>query len=204
MSVRLSVLAFTALVTASIAGGSFAACAAGADADEAFVKRLFGKPAGPERSSACFERAYDASHLAHHPLQKVSVMKLLVTAEPEPESKALVYSFRLRLRYRNRRGEFESTGECGRAETADSGRFGCGVDCDGGGIEVALAKDNKSVLVKVERIRTWRANAPGDDASSQSLLGGTDDRLFRLDRTRLEDCKSLVTDREELATLRLQ
>jgi hypothetical protein len=95
-----------------------------------------------------------------------------------------------------------SCGECGRAETADTGQFGCGVDCDGGGIEVALAKDDKSILVKVERFRIWRANAPDDDAPSQSLPGGADDRLFRLDRARLDDCKSLVTDREELATLR--
>jgi hypothetical protein len=97
---------------------------------------------------------------------------------------------------------FNSTGECGRAETADTGQFSCGVDCDGGGIEVALAKDDKSILVKVERIRIWRANAPDDDAPPQSLPGGADDRLFRLDRARLDDCKSLVTDREELATLR--
>jgi len=202
MSLRLSVLAFAAIVTASIAGGSVVACAAGTSADEAFVKRLFGGPADPQKSYACFVRTYDASHLAHHPLKKVKAMKLLVTAEPEPESKALVYSFRLTLQYRDRRGVFNSSGECGRAETADAGQFGCGVDCDGGGIEVALAKDDKSILVKVERIRIWRANAPDDDAPSQSQLGGADDRLFRLDRARLDDCKSLVTDREELATLR--
>jgi hypothetical protein len=129
-------------------------------------------------------------------------MKLLVTAGPEPESRALVYSFRLSLQYRDRRGVFNSSGECGHVETAGTGRFGCGVDCDGGGIEVALAKNDKSILVKVKRIRVWRANAPDDDARSQSLLGGADDRLFRLDRARLDDCKSLVTDREELATLR--
>jgi hypothetical protein len=84
MGLRLSVLVFAAIVTASIAGGSVVACAAGTSADEAFVKRLFGGPADPQKSFACFVRTYDASHLAHHPLKKVSAMKLLVTAEPEP------------------------------------------------------------------------------------------------------------------------
>src|SRR5262249_14010191 len=129
-------------------------------------------------------------------------MNLLGTAEPEPESKALVYSFRTSRRYRDRRGVFNSSGECGRAGTADTGQFGCGVDCDGGGIKVALAKDDKSILVKVERIRIWRANAPDDDPPSQAQAARAHDRLFRLDRAGLDDCKSLVTDREELATLR--
>jgi hypothetical protein len=92
-----------------------------------------------------------------------------------------------------------SSGECGRGESADAGQFGCGVDCDGGGIEVEIAKHNKSVLVKVERLRIWRNNRPDDEASAQSLVGGADDREFRLDRAGLEDCRSLVTDRQELA-----
>ena len=35
-----------------------------------------------------------------------------------------------------------------------------------------------------------------------TLNGGKDDRVFRLDRTSLDECRSLVTDRKELAAMR--
>jgi hypothetical protein len=35
-----------------------------------------------------------------------------------------------------------------------------------------------------------------------NLSGGADGRVFRLDRAPLELCKSLVTDRQELAAMR--
>ena len=48
-----------------------------------------------ERTYACFVRRYDASYLAQHLKQKVSAMKLLVTAENPPEEKITNYSFRI-------------------------------------------------------------------------------------------------------------
>ena len=36
-------------------------------------------------------------------------------------------------------------------------RFGCGVDCDGGGIGVALSKDDKSAVVRLERVQHLEA-----------------------------------------------
>ena len=39
----------------------------------AFDKRMFAGPIG-QKSSACFVRRYDASHLMQHPKQKVHVM----------------------------------------------------------------------------------------------------------------------------------
>ena len=80
-------------------------------------------------------------------------------------------------------------------------RLGCGVDCEGGGIGVALSKDDRSAIVRLERVRVWQNNKPDDDAE-RSLVGGADDRIFRLDRTDTSECASLVTDRKELAALR--
>jgi hypothetical protein len=187
--------------TALLIAGSSAALAGDGGKDDFFARRLFAGSIGKQKSYACFVRLYDGDHLARHRLQKVSAMKLLVTAEKVPEDEALNYSFRLGLKYRNRSGDFDSSGDCGHADGAAAGHFGCGVDCDGGGIGVELAKDNKSVLMKVERIRIWRNNRP-DEASSQSLVGGADDRVFRLDRAGLNACKSLITDRKEIAALR--
>ncbi|MGY3031025.1 hypothetical protein ACVIIV_000195 [Bradyrhizobium sp. USDA 4354] len=173
-----------------------------AEAD-AFNARLYaGAPA--DKAYACFVRRYDAEHLARHPKQKVASMKLLVSAEVDKEDKQLHNSFRLGFRYRHRSGDFDSSGSCNHAAFTKDGteiRLGCGVDCEGGGIGVALSKDDKSAIVRLERVRVWQNNKPDDDAE-QSLVGGADDRIFRLDRTDNRECASLVTDRKELAALR--
>jgi hypothetical protein len=74
------------------------------------------------------------------------------------------------------------------------------VDCEGGGITVELARDDKSTLVRLDSIRIWRNNKPDEDGFP--LSGGADDRVFRLDRASLDKCRSLVTDRQELAAMR--
>jgi hypothetical protein len=191
-------LAFGAVMVA-VAAASPNAFAA--DSGSAFASRLFDGPV-KQKSYACFVRVYDADHLARHPRQKVSAMTLLVTAEKVPEDPALNYSFQLGLELRNRPGAFESSGNCGHADSATSAHLGCSIDCDGGGLGVDLAADNKSMIVKVEQIRIWRQNHPDDEASNHSLVAGADDRLFRLDRASLMTCKPLITDRKELAALR--
>lgn len=170
---------------------------------EAFTTRMFAGDPG-KKAYACFIRRYDAEHLAHHPRQKVAAMKLLVSGEFDEEDKTLHYSFRLGVKYRHRTGDFDSSGYCTHVlaeQKGDEVRFGCGVDCEGGGIDVALSKDDKSAIIRLERIRIWQNNKPDDDAE-ESLVAGTDDRIFRLDRTDTRDCTSLVTDRKELAALR--
>jgi hypothetical protein len=147
-------------------------------------------------------RRYDANHLVQHPKQKVSAMKLLVTAEDAPEDKTASYSFRLGFKYRHRAGNFDSSGYCNHIIAENTGgeiRLGCGVDCEGGGIDVAI-KDDKSALIRLERIRIWERNK-ADDASDD-LVAGADDKIFRVDRADLHECSELVTDRKELAALR--
>jgi len=121
---------------------------------------MFGGPLS-QKTHACFVRRYDASHLAQHPKQKVIAMKLLVTAEDAPEDRTFDYSFRLGFKYRHRAGNFDSSGYCSHIVAENAGgeiRLGCGVDCEGGGIEVAM-KDDKSALIRLERIRIWERQA---------------------------------------------
>ena len=170
---------------------------------EAFDARIFTKPPG-KKAYACFVRRYDAEHLARHPQQKVSAMKLLMTAEIPSDENTLNYSFRLGVKFRHRSGDFNSSGSCGHVIAEDFGheiRFGCGVDCDGGGIGVALSKDDKSAIVRLERVRIWQNSRP-DEEAGDSLVAGADDKVFRLDRIAARECTSLVTDRKELAALR--
>ena len=187
---------------ASAAGANACHAREGVDKAKAtaFDNRMFGAPLS-QKTYACFVRRYDASHLAQHPKQKVSAMKLLVTAEDAPEDKTVNYSFRLGFKYRHRAGNFDSSGYCNHV-VAESGeiRLGCGVDCDGGGIGVAM-RDDKSALIRLERIRIWERNKPDDDASND-LVAGADDKIFRVDRVDLHECSELVTDRKELAALR--
>ena len=169
----------------------------------AFDARMFGGPLS-QKSYACFVRRYDASHLAQHPKQKVSAMKLLVTAEIPSDENTTNYSFRLGVKYRHRSGDFDSSGFCSHVVAEDAGnemRFGCGVDCDGGGIGVALSKDDKSAIIRLERVRIWQNNKP-DEEAGDSLVAGADDKIFRLDRIDTRECASLVTDRKELAAIR--
>ena len=170
---------------------------------ETFTARMYAGSPG-NKAYACFVRRYDAEHLARHPKQTVASMKLLISAEYDAEDKELHNSFRLGFRYRHRSGAFASSGSCHQVVFTKEGkevRLGCGVDCEGGGIGVALSKDDKSAIVRLERVRVWQNNRPDDDAE-RSLVGGADDRMFRLDRTDTSECASLVTDRKEIAALR--
>jgi hypothetical protein len=187
------------------------ALAAPAVADDAqqdetnFAKRVFSDSLDKATEYACFSRHYDAQHMAQHPLQKVSVMKLLVSAERDPEDKTLKYSFRLGVNFRNRPGDFDSSGDCAHLTDDDAAKekidFRCGVDCDGGGININLAQDNASVIVKLESIRIWKGKDYDEDAAT-SLDAGADDKVFRLDRTTINDCAALAMNRKELAAMR--
>jgi hypothetical protein len=170
---------------------------------DAFDARMFAGAPG-NKAYACFVRRYDADHLARHPKQKVSAMKLLVTAEIPPDQEATHYAFRLGAKDRHRPGDFDSSGDCGHVvadDTAKEIRLGCGVDCDGGGIEVALSKDDTSATIRLERMTVWQRHK-SDDEGSDALTAGADDKIFHLDRADNRECAELVTDRKELAALR--
>ena len=170
---------------------------------ETFNARMYAGTPG-NKAYACFVRRYDADHLARHPKQKVASMKLLVSGEVDEEDKQLHNSFRLGFRYRHRSGDFDSSGSCHHVIFVKDGnetRLGCGVDCEGGGIGVALSKDDKSAIVRLASVRVWLHNTP-DDEAERSLVAGHDDGIFRLDRADNSECAALVTDRKELAALR--
>jgi hypothetical protein len=200
---RRSLAVLAASVLLAVAAGS--ARAEEPKKGSEFAKRVFAVDVSKQKKSyACFARKYDAAHLAKHPLQKVSAMTLLLNAEADPEDQSLGYSFRLGVKFRDRPGDFDSSGSCGHAEVNEDAKgkeqMGCGVDCDGGGIAVEMDKTDSAVLVRLESIRIWRNNKPDDEGLN--LSGGADDRVFRLDRAPLEMCRSLVTDRKELAAMR--
>jgi hypothetical protein len=188
---------------ALLASLSSAALADGGPGDGDAAKRLFGRDPGEGKGYACFVRKYDADHLARHPQQKVSAMKLLVSAQKVPEDQRLSYSFRMAVKFRHQTAKFASAGACRHIEVSADGRgtvsLACSIECDGGGLSVEMADQAKSVLVKLERLRIWRSDKPDDD-ESRDLEAGADDHVFRLDRARLADCKSLIDDEDQAST----
>jgi len=164
----------------------------------AFDARVFVGPIG-EKASACFVRRYDASHLAQHRKQKVSTMKLLVTAENhagEPTS----YAYKAGFQLRNRPGNFDAGSGCGRIEDgAKEIHFNCDEDCGGVGLDIAMSKDSKSVIVHLESIPIWDRKHP--DGEAQTLEAGADDKVFRLDRVDNAECAELLRGNKELASL---
>ena len=206
--VSLGVLALIALGSATLASPTFADDTIHAADARAFDARVFAKPPGKspgQKAYACFTRNYDADHLSRHPKQKVAAMQLLLTAEIPTGESATSYSFRLGVNYRDRPGDFDSSGSCEHARAEDAGheiRYNCPVDCEGGGIEIAVSKDDKSAIVRLTRITVWQRNNKPDTEAGDALLAGADDKIFRVDRTDTADCAGLVTDRKELAAIR--
>ena len=191
---------------------SYPAIADDRQIDIAFAKRVFAGNVPAPKAFACFVRRYDPGHLAQHPLQKVSVMKLLISTEKDPAFPVFQYAFRLGVKFRDRAGDFDSSGNCGHAPTIKDPDnpdippqdritrpqgidFQCDADCDGGGVTVTLANNDASVIVKLDRIRIWKGASP-DAKEAGALQGGDDDKVFRLDRTTLDECAALVTDRK--------
>ena len=186
---------------AALAAGS----AAATEPDtQAFAKRLFGHEVAVKgKTYACFTRRYDAAHLRQHPQQKTTAMKILVSAEMVPEDKQPNYSFTLGVTFRDRKGHFDTAGSCGHPTAAQEGGdklvLGCGVDCDGGGLQIEMANGDKSVIVRIDRMAIWNNDKPDDDRDS--FNAGADHKTLRLDRVGLEECKSLMPKDDELAAL---
>lgn len=167
---------------------------------KAFDNSVFAGPIG-DKAFACFVRHYDASHLAQHRKQKVTAMKLLVTAENHP-GEPTTYAYKAGFQLRNRPGNFDGGSSCGHMVDEDGTKeisFTCDIECGGGGLDIAMSKDNKSAIVHLEVIGVLDRKHPRHD--ELTLKGGTDDKVFRLDRVDNTECAELMTGHKELASL---
>lgn len=171
-----------------------------------FAQRMFATKSFEQKTTACFARSYDAAHLARHPKQTVSAMKMLISAEKLEGDTSLGYSYRLGAKFRDRKGDYASSMDCGYAYLSEVKREGvqvsCSEGCEGGpSIAIAIAPDSKAVIVKLSSIGVWLADNPQDESGQFELKGGADDRVFRLERVDPEMCKSLIKDGDEVAAL---
>jgi hypothetical protein len=166
----------------------------------AFDKRVFGGSIG-DKGLACFVRRYDAVHLKQHPKQKVSAMKLLLTAENKA-GEPTGYTYKTGVQFKKRSGDFDGGSSCGLMIDENGKkeiRFTCEADCGGAGLEIAMSKDNKSAIVHLNVISIWDRKHP--DGDTETLESSADDKVFRLDRVDNAECSELMTDRKEVASL---
>ena len=134
-------------------------------------------------------RHYDGAHLAAHPQQNVDDMTIFVNSFVDPEA-GRQYLLEMGVRFREISTPFQTSGGCG---TVDGKKgLSCGIDCDGGEIDVTV-RDQDSILVSIpDGARTWDPES-GETPPANARFG-LDDKLFRLDRTKLQDCLPLVGD----------
>lgn len=121
-------------------------------ADPAFAQspqdRMF-----PDASS-CYSRTYSADHLAQHPAQRVTEIRL----SPDFQIAAPLLGLHVEMRLRGTPGgAFEGYGSC---ENEGGDTLFCGMEGDAGGFAVTPAKDG-AILVTVSRLGLSFENEAG-------------------------------------------
>ena len=121
----------------------------------------------------CFARVYDRAHLASHPDQIITTVRLSIK-KPDLRS-SYAYDFALSARVRGRDVPLNTGGLCVR----ELGGVKCTVECDGGGVDIKPHAGH--AMMYLDRIRVAKC---GEELfeGGEELSGGKDDRVFRLDR----------------------
>ena len=166
------------------------AASAGAASD---IVKIFGRDPGMSAAHACFIRHYTKAHLASHPKQNVTDMVVYVG---KGDSTDQYYSVNMQVNFRQLKKPFQVSGSC---SAGDDGKkaLSCGIDCDGGHIDVRV-KNETSLLVEIPEYA--RIFDPSDlqtderaDVPDKARFGA-DDKIFRVDRTDLKDCAPVIYD----------
>jgi hypothetical protein len=167
-----------------------------ADASESDLM-LFGKDPGESKVYACYARHYDAVHLQTHKKQNVRDMVLFVHSYVDGDS-GRQYLVQMGVTFRKFKTGFQTGGGCSPTEDGKPG-LNCGIDCDGGAIDVSV-KDAKSIDVSIPYgVSYWDPNS--DDDQPPRARFGDDDKLFRLERTKMSDCLPFASDDEDKAEM---
>ncbi|MGH6734946.1 MAG: hypothetical protein ACRECX_02545 [Methyloceanibacter sp.] len=188
MGVVLSLLLFC---MTGVVGTALAEDAAGAK-----IEALLPPNPGAE---VCYARVYDADHLKRHPKQRVTEMifslRYLTFEENEdgtPEEANYQYWFTLAAKLRGNPEMHYANGACG----SSSGVIGCGVECDGGGIELEPRADG-DLLARLERDggEGFIRLTPGcGDEEGVTLEAGEDDKVFKLPKVPEATCNAMQAE----------
>ncbi|UVC10558.1 hypothetical protein IHQ71_08195 [Rhizobium sp. TH2] len=161
-------------------------------ADQSDVVKIFGRDPGTGDAHACFVRHYAKAHLKSHPDQNVTDMIAYVGKQAGPDP---YYMINLQVNFRQLLKPFQVSGSCSQS-TDGKQTLGCGVECDGGSLSVRV-KNESSILVEIpDSVRLFDPAATEEGDLPKGARFGSDDKLFRLDRTELKDCLPVIYDDE--------
>jgi hypothetical protein len=149
----------------------------------AIALAALGAPSVAEPLAGCFTRTYDRAHLAKHPDQTVTAVKLKLIATNNR------YDFILAFKVRGSNKTLRTEGFCMPDERGRAG-LNCRVECDGGGIFVSHRAND--LMMHLDHIRVVGSCDESVIDSGQDLSGGKDDREFRLDRVSDAMCVGMV------------
>jgi hypothetical protein len=159
-----------------------------------------------EGASACFARSYDGAHLKAHPRQMTQSVLLSLRYEQG------YHTVRIALLQKGRSAPLYVVGGCGWSDKANLGvddkplvtafKATSGLDChayaglnsdeEGGDFPIDLAQDGKSLtLYLVDQTSAW--SGPNQKKKTIGMRLGSEDLIFRLDRTDATTCRSMET-----------
>lgn len=140
-----------------------------------------------DKAGACWQRIYSADHLASHPDQQVTAMTFAMSfLKFDAENEGQHY-FGIDVAMRDGR-QGQTSGGC----WVHDGAVRCGVDCDGGGLELSLDEaGNLRANLEAYGYMRIESECGGGEAESFELLPGADDRLYLLHRADAKACKGL-------------
>jgi hypothetical protein len=155
----------------------------------------------------CFVRTYDKAHLAKHPDQLVTAVKLRIyhpssdVARNAGWGNVIPTWMNMEVRVRGKNVVLTTSGICRREEPPDTWQrphlkhlpppdaLWCGVECDGGGIGVASRGDH--AMMYLGGIRVSLKGPSCGDESDEVLYGNKDDHVFRLNRVNERKCANM-------------
>ncbi|MDF1671105.1 MAG: hypothetical protein P1U83_15980 [Roseovarius sp.] len=134
----------------------------------------------PPTDGACWERSYSNDHLARHPRQKVTELRLLV----QPFQGG--HEFTIDIATRERAGTV--IGSCA---NGSPGSATCTVACSGEKFTLQHAAGDRAILLKMGTAGRLQVNARcegNDDAAPFLIEAEPDDKLFKLQPTSVRSC----------------
>jgi hypothetical protein len=144
----------------------------------------------------CFTRTYNRAHLARHPDQLITAVKLHIYESADCQESQSCPWFNVQFKVRGESKPLLTTGLCRKgfgmfvrnAVTPSGSGWMCHVECDGGGVNIVpRARD---AMMYLDRISV--ATCGGDLIDDgRELTGGKDDRVFRLDRVDAVACTEI-------------
>lgn len=135
--------------------------------------------------SICYGRGYDNAHMAKHPNQLVTEVKLKLHPLKD------YYPFTLSVRLRGRVQAYQTSAYC--HLQPNGGSLYCFNDCDESSFEISASRTTGSLLMQLQQVTFGFDCETGNQILPEeyTLSSGIDDREFRLDPLPASECVDL-------------